>query len=189
MSDSKTKSNKSTTAKKMKIIGKQEYLNISTGNVEDFQVIKMEDRDFNFHKIWLAQIITSLDLIGNQKTRLAFWILDHLNRDNQLTLNYRQIAEESGISLFTVKQTMKALLECDFLRRKNQGCYVVNPDKVFKGTKDGRMRILLEYSKIENQQNAVKSTFEEKRASNLPVEALQNLLTTNTSLEGQKTSP
>ena len=73
------------TTKKMKIIGQAQYLNMKDGTVEDFQVMSIEDRDFNFHKVWLEHIISSLDLIGNQKTRLAFWIIDHLDKENKLT--------------------------------------------------------------------------------------------------------
>ena len=67
---------KQNTTKKVKVVGHVEYVNQATGEVEDFQVVRMEDRDFDFHKIWLGHVINSLDLIGNQKTKLAFWILD-----------------------------------------------------------------------------------------------------------------
>ena len=50
------------TNKKVKVVGRAEYTNNSTGEVEDFQVVRLEDRDFNFHKIWLEHIINSLDL-------------------------------------------------------------------------------------------------------------------------------
>ena len=103
--------------------------------VEDFQVVRTEDRDFNFHKVWLQSIINSIDLIGNQKTKLAFWIIDNLNKENQLIMTYRQIAKKSGISLDTVRVTMKALMDSNFIRKINNGAYCVNPDVLFKGTR------------------------------------------------------
>lgn len=133
------------TTKKVKVVGHAEYTNNSTGEIEDFQVVRMEDRDFNFHKIWLEHIINSLDLIGNQKTRLAFWILDNLDRENKLTMTYRQIAEKSGISYQTVSMTMKALIESNFLQQINRGAYRVNPDTIFKGTRNGRLNVLYQY--------------------------------------------
>ena len=60
---------KQNTTKKVKVVGHVEYVNQATGEVEDFQVVRMEDRDFDFHKIWLGHVINSLDLIGNQKTQ------------------------------------------------------------------------------------------------------------------------
>ena len=136
---------KRTTNKKVKVIGREQYLNTSTGEVEDFQVVSLQDRDFNFHKLWLAHIINSLDLIGNQKTRLAFWILDNLDKENQLIMTYRQIAKKTGISLDTVSKTMSALISCDFLQKINTGAYRVNPDVIWKGSNSSRMNVLYKY--------------------------------------------
>ena len=86
------------TTKKVKVIGVQDYINQTTGEVEQFHVIQEQDRDFDFHKVWLRSIIDSIDLIGNKKTKLAFWIINHLDRENKLTMNYRQIAEQSKMS-------------------------------------------------------------------------------------------
>ena len=143
---------KRTTSKKVKVIGKEQYINAATGQLEDFQVVSITDRDFNFHKIWLTHIINSLDLIGNQKTRLAFWILDNLNKENQLTMTYRQISKKTGISYQTVNATMSALISCDFLQRINQGVYRVNPDVIWKGSNSARMNVVYQYNdtRIEN---------------------------------------
>lgn len=139
------------TRKKVKVIGTQQYINAIDGTVEDFQVMRIEERDFNFHKIWLEHIINSLDLIGNQKTKLAFWIIEHLDKENKLTMTYRQIAEKSGISLDTVRVTMKSLMNSNFIERINQGAYRVNPDVIFKGGKTDRMNVLYQYQSIKKE--------------------------------------
>lgn len=72
--------------------------------------------------------INSLKLISNKKTKLVLWILDNLDSENQLIMNYRQISKKTGISYQTVSRTMSALIECNFLQRINQGAYRVNPD-------------------------------------------------------------
>ena len=139
---------KTHTTKKVTVIGRQDYINQTTGEVEHFHVIQEQDRDFDFHKVWLHSIIDSLDLIGNKKTKLAFWNIDHLDRENKLTMNYRQIAEKSGISLDTVRKTMKTLIDADFMRRINQGAYCINPDVIFKGSRNGRLNILIRYEQL-----------------------------------------
>lgn len=139
------------TTKKVKIIGNQQYINKNTGEVEDFQVVNIEERDFNFHKLWLSHIINSLELIGNQKTKLAFWILDNLDKENKLTMTYRQISENSGISYQTVSRTMKSLIESNFIQQINQGAYRVNPDMIFKGTRNGRLNVLYQYKNEERK--------------------------------------
>lgn len=134
------------TTKKVKVIGTRKYINQDSGEIEDFQVINIEEIDFNFHKIWLNHIINSLDLIGNQKTRLAFWIVDNLDKENKLTMTYRQISEKSGISYQTVSRTMKSLIESNFLQQINQGAYRINPNIIFKGTRSGRLNVLYQYN-------------------------------------------
>lgn len=133
------------TNKKVKIIGTEEYINAQTGEIERMQVTSIEERDFNFHKVWLKNFIATLDLVGNQKTKLAFWIIENLNKENQLTMTYRQIATATNMSLDTVSKTMKILLDADFLRKINIGVYMVNPDVVFKGSRNGRLNVLNQY--------------------------------------------
>jgi len=136
-----------TTRKKVKIVGTETYINQSTGEIKEMQLIDIEERDFNFHKVWLQHILNSIDLIGNQKTKLAFWIIENLNKENQLTMTQRQIAQKSGMSIDTVRLTMKALMESNFLIKQNMGVYMVNPDAIFKGGKNDRLNILIQYHK------------------------------------------
>lgn len=134
-----------THTKRVKVVGNTQYLNPRTGEMEDFQLIDIEDRDFNFHKIWLSAIIQSLDIIGNQKTRLAFWIIEHLDSENKLVLTQRQIADKSHISLRTVTDTLGILQDSGFLQKINIGAYRVNPEVLFKGGHTKRLNILLQY--------------------------------------------
>lgn len=166
-----------TTTKKVKVIGHEQWKNPHTGEIEDFQVVSIEDRDFNFHKVWLESIINSMDLLGNQKTRLAFWIIGQLNKDNQLIMNQRQIAEKSGISLKTVSVTMKALMDSNFLRKINSGAYCVNPDVLFKGTRNGRMNVLLQYNSLDQMQKSETDKAERKTTDNIISEENNNTKT------------
>jgi plasmid pONE430 DNA, complete sequence len=138
-----------TTRRKMKIVGKQAYIDQETGEMNEVQVIDIEKRDANFHKIWLSHILNSIDLIGNQKTKLAFWILDNIDSENQLIMTQRKIAKNSGISLYTVSETLKVLMDSNFLQKINSGAYRVNPNVLWKGGKSARMNILFKYHQNE----------------------------------------
>lgn len=135
----------SITRKKVKVIGTETYIKQDTGELSEMQVISIEERDANFHKLWLGHIIQSIDLIGNQKTKLAFWILDNLDSENKITMTYRQISEKSNMSYQTVYRTMNALLDSNFLTKINGGAYRVNPDVLFKGGKGQRLNVLFQY--------------------------------------------
>ena len=138
-----------TTTKRVKVVGTEEYINTRTGELEQMQVTSIEDRDFNFTKLWMKNFISTLDIVGNQKTRLCFWIIDHVDKENRLIGTYRTIASQSGMSLDTVRITMKLLMDADFMRKAQNGVYVINPNLVFKGTRNARMNVLNQFTSAE----------------------------------------
>lgn len=137
-----------TTSKKQKFIRSKSFYDPETGEEVPFQEVMVEDRDFNFHKVWLQHFINSLDEISNQKLKLAFWIIENLNSDNQLIMTQRKICEKTGISNYTVIKTMKALQEGEtpFLIKINSGAYQINPDVIWKGSHKNRMGIVFDYN-------------------------------------------
>ena len=142
------------TTKKQKFVGYKILVDPETGETYPMQMNVMEDRDFNFHKVWLQHLVNSLDSISNQKLRLAFWIIDHLDRENQLIMTQRAIADATNMSTKTVNTTLKALCEAPegspaFLQRINSGAYRVNPEVIFKGSHSNRMGICYEYKETD----------------------------------------
>lgn len=146
------------TLKKQKFVGTKTLVDPETGEAWASQINVLEDRDFNFHKVWLSHLVQSLDDISNQRLRLAFWIIDHLDRENKLVMTQRAISEKSGMGLATVTRTMRALQGGDvpFLQKINSGAYRVNPDVIFKGSFSNRIAVCYEYrdTQAEAQQRA-----------------------------------
>ena len=153
----KEKSKSNITHKKVKIVGEKQFIDPTTNTVESFNVIQMEDSDFNFHKIWITNIAQAIDVVSGQKMKLLFWIIEHINYQNQLIYTYRRIAKESGIGYQTIAETMKLLVECNFMTKLQDGVYIINPDCVFKGSHNNRMSVLIQYSKTleENKKEEV----------------------------------
>src|SRR5699024_11893483 len=113
------------------------------------QVTNIEERDAIFDKIWRGHMLESLDMIGNQKIRVAMFIMENINKEDELIMTYRVIAEKTNTSPQTVSETMKALQESNLLSKIRNGYYRVNPDVIFKGGRNDRMNVLLRYSKGE----------------------------------------
>lgn len=134
-----------TTRKKVKVVGTETYINQSTGEIRKMHVVDITERDANFYKLWLGHILQSIDLIGNQKTKLAFWIIEHLDKENQLIMTQRKISEKTGMSIQTVSRTLQALIDSNFLVKINSGAYRVNPDVLFKGGANDRLDVLMSY--------------------------------------------
>ena len=65
-------------------------------------------------------------------------------------MTQRKSLKKIGMSTKTVSTTIKALVESNFLNKINSGAYRVNPDVLFKGGKDNRLNVLLQYRNEKN---------------------------------------
>lgn len=149
------------TTKKQKFVGFKEFIDAETGEVIPMQLNQVEDRDFNFTKVWLRTFIEGLDGIANKRMKLAFWIIDNLNKENQFIGTFKKMAEETGLSEYTVIMTMRELQKGNppFLKKLQSGVYQVNPDILYKGSHKSRMGIIYQFGSI-----ASKDSIEHKKA-------------------------
>lgn len=182
---------------KTRVIGTQQYVNINTGELREMQVIESteDNKDFNFHKLFMRDFIRAIDIVSNKKTKICYWIIDNINKDNQLLYSYRQISEITGISYSVVAETVKALLDADFLRKHGK-VLIVNPDIIFKGSAIRRANILHTYSqaergdeqadlqvRISNLQNTIAGL--NKQLEGLLVKASSDHMSNNNQINGQ----
>ncbi|MCG5371994.1 replication/maintenance protein RepL [Providencia hangzhouensis] len=137
-----------TTKKKSKIVGKKTFLDQSTGELVDMNVVQMEDADFNFEKIWLGHILQALDCMGSKKIKVVTWLLDNKNSENTIIATQRDISEQCNVSLPIVTETLKILQAGDVLKMKQNGVYMLNPNVIFKGDKNKRLNILFTYNSL-----------------------------------------
>lgn len=159
------KKNKTTT-KKQVVVGKQEYINKETGELEEFNIINSYDTDFNFEKIWLSHILESLEVIGNQKIKVLNWLLANKNNENMIIATQRAISEKCGVSYPVVNKTIKALIDSKAISSNQSGVYMLNPDFMFKGNNKKRMNLLLRFQEItEVNQSEDKTKIEDKAKS------------------------
>ena len=126
-------------------VGVQEYIDKTTGELVPCNVSKLVEKDYNFHKVWMINLVTSLEDIVNQKTKVAFWILLNLNRENKLLYTQQQISAATGASIQTVNIVIKSLINADLMRQVRGGTYIVNPNTYFKGTTKSRQTIYHNY--------------------------------------------
>ena len=133
----------------MKVLGSVEYINKETGELEIMQTVKLENRDFNFDKIWMIHVLDSLDAIGNQKIKVMNALIKMKDSNNQIITTQRALCKSAGVSLPVVNQTLQILIESDFIKKKQNGVYMINPNFLFKGNQKNRMNVLLQYQKQE----------------------------------------
>ena len=105
--------------------------------------------DKNFYKIYIYYFKKYLDGIINKKTEVVLWLIRNMSIANELKYSYREIAKQSGIAYQTVAETMKKLMENDFIRRTNEKTIMVNPRAVFRGRIDKKMAALTVYYRLD----------------------------------------
>lgn len=141
---------KKTTSKKTKVIGTKQYIDQETGELCEMEVISVEDRDFNFEKIWLSYVLIALDLIGNKKIKVLEYLLNKKNSENIVIETHRSLSKNSGVGLQTVTNTLKTLIKADVIKKIHSGAYQINPNIIFKGSHKKRMNVMLKYERNTN---------------------------------------
>ncbi len=149
------KQNKKIKKKKQYIVGRQDYINALTGEIISCTVIEKEVKnDFNFHKIWLNDLMNILDLIGGKKLEILKYLLNKMsNVDNTIIARYDDIMQDLKVSRQTVSNTLKILREANFIKKVANGVYMVNPDIIIKGSGSKKDALMVKYIKIDEQGN------------------------------------
>jgi hypothetical protein len=142
---------KYTRTSKKKIIGKEIFISKKTGQEESFNVIE-KYVDTNFYKIWLLDLLGVLDIIGNKKMKVVDYLFSNMRReDNTISATQKTISEETNVSTKVVSQTLKILRETNFLKKIQNGLYMINPDLVVRGTAGKRLNLLIRYQQVEKE--------------------------------------
>ena len=143
----------STKIKRQKIIGKQNYINQETGEIIETVVIeKNVEQDFNFHKVWIIDIMNIIGEMGNKKIKIIEYILDNMNKDNIVYFTYSKLEKDIRVSRPIIVNTIKSLIEKNFMKRIQTGVYQVNPNLVVKGSTGKRINLLIQYKNIDNEE-------------------------------------
>lgn len=155
-----------TTTRKAKIIGTKQYIDAETGDIINCQVAEIEERDSNFTKFWLGNILAAIDEISNAKMKLLSYLLREMDYyNNTLLKTVQEIADESKVSKRTVIDTLSILEKYNIIRRKT-GVVFLNPDILFKGGVGKRRAILLRYMDVPNRLESKEA--EEENSEHVP---------------------
>jgi len=143
---------KSVKIKKQHIVGKQNYINSNTGEViETLVVEKNVERDFNFFKVWLLDLLNILEVVGTKKMKVVNYIFENINTQENIFIGtHQEISKKLNISRPVVSQTFKLLIDSGLLIKRNNGVYMINPDIIVKGSTGKRIHLLVKYNEIKN---------------------------------------
>jgi len=140
--------------KKQKIIGTQNYINQDTGEIVETLVIEKNiEQDFNFHKVWINDLMNIFELIGTKRIKIINYLLKEVNDKNNIVFfTQRKLSKELDISLVTINETIKILVENNFMKQIQRGVYQINPDIIIKGNSTKRKNLLIKYNEIKKEE-------------------------------------
>lgn len=135
---------------------KRELLDVQTGEqIFVDQITKRVYGTKNFWKCYLMDFLTVLGIIDSKQLDVFIYIVENTNQSNNTFLGtYRKIAGDLHCSLDTVSRIMKKLQENNFIKKIQNGAWLVNPNILMKGN-DSKRQILLSYYESEEPINEI----------------------------------
>lgn len=135
---------------------KRELLDVQTGEqIFVDQITKRVYGSKNFWKCYLMDFLTVLGIIDSKQLDIFIFIVENTNQSNNTFLGtYKHISEQTGCSSRTIAKIMKKLQENNFIRKIQNGAWLVNPNILMKGN-DTKRQILLSYYESEEPINEI----------------------------------
>lgn len=129
---------------------KRQIMDMETGEVMLVdQITKRRYGTKNFWKCYLMDFLTILGILDSRQVDVFVYIAENTNQSTNMFIGtYRKIAEDVGCSTRTVTTIMKKLQENNFIKKVQNGVWLVNPNILMKGG-DNKRQILLSYYESE----------------------------------------
>ena len=88
----------------------------------------------NFRKCYLMDFLTVLGIIDSRQLDVFVYIAENTNPSNNTFIGtYTKISKDVGVSSRTIAKIMKKLQENNFIKKVQNGVWLVNPNILMKG--------------------------------------------------------
>lgn len=135
---------------------KRELIDVQTGEqIFVDQITKRVYGSKNFWKCYLMDFLTVLGIIDSKQIDIFVFIVENTNQGNNTFIGtYKHISKEVGVSEPTIAKIMKKLQANNFIKKVQNGVWLVNPNILMKGN-DTKRQILLSYYESEEPINEI----------------------------------
>lgn len=96
--------------------------------------------DFGFHKVDARALFNAMMPLSQSSLHVCFHILMHMKRDNTISFVYADLEKKLCVAHATLSRAIQELMKADLIQKVHQGCYMVNPNLIFYGSSERRMR-------------------------------------------------
>lgn len=130
--------------------GQKELMDSETGELITLNhVKKYVCGSRNFWKCYLIDFLTVLGIMESRQLDVFIYIVENTSPGNNVFLGtYKKISTDTGCAPATIARTMKKLQENNFIKKLQNGAWLVNPNILIKGDEKKR-QILLSYYESE----------------------------------------
>lgn len=124
-------------------------VDVFTGEIVEQRAVDEFERPIGRHEhfmiTYLAEIISLIDSLGNQKMKVVKYILKEMEKSNNtLLITTRELSRRSGVGFNTVIETLKILDNAGIIQRKT-GAIMVNPRLMNNKRASGEAAMLVKY--------------------------------------------
>ena len=130
------------------LVGQQKRELVDTQTGEVIWVDQITKRTYgtkNFWKCYLMDFLTVLGIIDSKQLDIFIYIVENTQQANNTFIGtYKKISKDTGCSSRTIATIMKKLQENNFIKKVQNGVWLVNPNILMKGN-DTKRQILLSY--------------------------------------------
>jgi hypothetical protein len=113
------------------------------------QITKRTYGTKNFWKCYLMDFLTVLGIIDSKQLDVFIYIVENTQQANNTFIGtYSKIAKDVGVCRQTIATIMKKLQDNNFIKKVQNGVWLVNPNILMKGN-DTKRQILLSYYESE----------------------------------------
>ena len=131
--------------------GTQRLIDEQSGEVIEVDKLYRKQTSGNFHKAYLIQLISMMDLIGGKKFQVVNYILDNIQwSNNTLIATVKELVQATETSKQTVITTLKLLEEGNIIKRRT-GALMLNPELLMRGDDQKQKYLLLEFGNFEQE--------------------------------------
>lgn len=139
---------------RMKYVSTDEWVNTRTGEVRQIDAFEkpVGRQPGTFMITYLAEIITLIDRLGNQKMQVVKYILENMCKSNNtLVITNRELAKKAKVGINTVTDTLKLLKEAGLIETRT-GAIMMNPKLLNNKKPAGEATMMIRYKEFAPEQ-------------------------------------
>lgn len=130
------------------LVGTQKRRLVDTSTGEEILVDQITKRVYgskNFWKMYLMDFLMVLGIIDSRQVDIFIYIVENTNQSTNMFIGtYKKISKDLHVSETTISRLMKKMQDNNFIKRVQNGVWLVNPNVLMKGN-DTKRQILLSY--------------------------------------------